>query len=184
MVSNVVSHLSSGMSVRVVRAVRIVCVSTRNFDSTKVRFIVRIGGAIPVSREIVRNVRIKSTSVLEKTTSINEGVRVFSNFRRSAKSVDGVGEGINGISVVEGLSSKNLEKSGVASERRAVVYVLIGLNNPNKLLHGVIEVKLDLVAGRTNGLIASELKLADEVLVRVLGHTTALICVEEHIVNV
>jgi hypothetical protein len=48
----------------------------------------------------------------------------------------------------------------------------------------VVKVELDLVGRRTDGLITGELKLLDEVLVGVLGHTSALIGVEEHVVDV
>jgi hypothetical protein len=48
----------------------------------------------------------------------------------------------------------------------------------------VVEVELDLVGGGPNRLVSSELELSDEVLVGVLGHASALIRVEEHIVNV
>lgn len=61
---------------------------------------------------------------------------------------------------------------------------MIRLHNPNKLLHGVVEVELNLVGGRTNGLVTSELELGDEVLVGVLGESAALISVEENIVNI
>jgi hypothetical protein len=91
---------------------------------------------------------------------------------------------INSISVVERLGTKSLEKKRLALKGRAVVNVLVRLDNPDKLLHRVVEVKLDLVAGRTNGLVTSELNLLDEVLMRVLCHTTALIGVKEYVVNV
>jgi hypothetical protein len=48
----------------------------------------------------------------------------------------------------------------------------------------VVEVKLDLVGRGTHGLITSELELGNEVLVRVLGHSAALISVKEHVINV
>jgi len=58
------------------------------------------------------------------------------------------------------------------------------LNNPYKFFTGVVEVEFDLVGRRTNGFITSELKLFDEVLVRVLGHSAALIGIKEDIVDV
>jgi len=48
----------------------------------------------------------------------------------------------------------------------------------------VVEVELDLVRRRTDRLIASELELLDEVLVRVLGHAAALVGVKEDVVDV
>ena len=48
----------------------------------------------------------------------------------------------------------------------------------------MVEVQLDLVGRRADGFITGELQLLDEVLVGVLGHTPALIGVEEHVVDV
>ena len=61
---------------------------------------------------------------------------------------------------------------------------MIGLDDPDKLLNGVVKVELDLVAGRTNGLITSELELSDQVLVRILCHSAALVSVKEDVVDV
>jgi hypothetical protein len=58
------------------------------------------------------------------------------------------------------------------------------LDNPDELLNRVVEVELDLVTGRTDRLITSELELGNEVLVRVLSHSAALISVKEHVINV
>jgi hypothetical protein len=58
------------------------------------------------------------------------------------------------------------------------------LDNPDELLNGVVKVELDLVTGRTNRLITSELELSDQVLMGVLGHSAALISVKEDIVNI
>jgi len=58
------------------------------------------------------------------------------------------------------------------------------LDNPDELLARVVEVELDLVGGGSNGLITSELDLLEEVLVGVLGHLAALVCVEEDVVNI
>jgi hypothetical protein len=156
----------------------------RNRGTTHISLIVRIVRSVPVSSETNRDIIIKSTGIIEKTTGINESSAISSNGSRAAESMDSIGKSINGISVVEGLSTKYLEKEGIASQGRAVVNVLIGLYNPDELLHGVVEVKLDLVAGRTNRLITSELELSNQVLVRILGHSAALISIQEDIVNV
>jgi hypothetical protein len=48
----------------------------------------------------------------------------------------------------------------------------------------VVKVEFDLVGRRTNGLITSELKLLNKVLVGILSHTSALIGIQENIVNI
>jgi hypothetical protein len=98
--------------------------------------------------------------------------------------VDGIGKSIHGIGVVEGLGTEKPVKKLTALKRRAVVDVLIGLDNPDKLLNGVVKVELDLVGRRADGLIASELQLLNKILVGVLGHTSALIGVQEDIVDI
>jgi len=103
---------------------------------------------------------------------------------RTAKRMDGVGERINRVGVVEGLSAEGAVEHGVAVEGRAVVDVLVGLHDPDELLDGVVEVELDFVGGGADGLVAGELELLDEVLVRVLGHAAALVGVEEDVVHV
>jgi len=98
--------------------------------------------------------------------------------------VDSVGESINGISVVEGLGTENLEQESIAHKGRAIVNVLIGLDNPDQLLNRVVEVELDLIGRRTNRLITSELELSDQILVGVLGESSALVSVQEDIVDI
>ena len=159
--------------------------------ASKIGLIIRVVLSAPVSSE-GRFSQREGSSLLEETVGINErvlanegsGVGSSSKLLGSSKGVDGVGKGINRVSVVEGLGTKNLEEEGIASEGRTVVYVLVRLDDPDKLLHGVVEVELDLVGRRTNRLVTSELELGDEVLVGILCHTTALISVKEHIVNV
>jgi len=125
---------------------------------------------------------INGSRVREETSSVDE---VASNSGLgSTERHDGVGEGIDTISVVEGLSTKGREEGGSRDERRAVVNVGVRLNNEHQLLAGVVEVELDLVGGRTDGFITSELKLLNEVFVGVLGHASAFISVQEHVVNV
>jgi hypothetical protein len=121
---------------------------------------------------------------LEKTTGINVSTRVSSDGSGTSESVDSIGESIDGISVVEGLGTEYLEKESITSQRRAIVNVLIGLDNPDKLLNGVVKVELDLVRRRTNRLITSELELSNKVLVGVLRHSASLVSVQEHIVDV
>ena len=125
-----------------------------------------------------------SAGILEPTRRSDERVGRGSEGCKGSERGMGVGEGINRISVVEGLGSKNTEETGRGRKTGAVVNVLVGLNNPNKLLNGVVEVELDLVGGGPNGLVSGELELSDEVLVGVLGHASALISVEEDIVDV
>jgi hypothetical protein len=98
--------------------------------------------------------------------------------------MDSIGKSIDRISVVEGLSTEKPVQKLVAVERRAVVNVLIGLDNPDKLLNGVVKVELNLVGRRTDGLITGELKLLNKVLVGILSHTSALIGIQEDIVDV
>jgi hypothetical protein len=98
--------------------------------------------------------------------------------------MDGIRKSINSISVVEWLSTKSLVKNLVACERGTVVNVGIRLYNPDELLDRVVEVELNLVGRRTNRLITSELELLNEVLVRILSHTTALISVKENVVDI
>ena len=152
----------------------------RNSEAAEVNLIVRVGRSVPVSSEkrlIIFSSRlvIEGTGIREEAVGINVSTAVRRNSGRAAERVDGVRESVNRISVVEGLGSKNLEEKRVAREGRAIIDVLIGLDDPNELLDGVVEVELDLVGRGTDGLVAGELELGDEVLVGVLGHAAALI---------
>jgi hypothetical protein len=66
----------------------------------------------------------------------------------------------------------------------AVVNVAVRLYNPYEFLNRVVEVKADLVGGRTNRFRASVLELLNEVLMRVLCHAAALISVEVDVIYV
>ena len=126
---------------------------------------------------------IIGTSHLEETRGVDESVGSRC-LLGSAEGVDGIGQGINGVGVVEGLGTECAVKDTSSIEGRAVVNVGIGLDNPDELLARVVEVQLDLVGGRTNRLVTRELELLNEVLVGVLGHLAALIRVQEDVVNV
>jgi len=89
---------------------------------------------------------INSTRHLEETRGGDEAV-LASSLSRATERVDSVRKGIDGISVVEWLSTKDSVKELRSIQRRAVVNVGIRLDNPDKLLHRVVEVELDLVAG-------------------------------------
>jgi len=127
---------------------------------------------------------IDSTSLVKETRAIDEGASSLGNSILSAKSMDSVGKSINGISVVKGLSTEEPVQKLVAVERRTVVNVLIGLDNPDELLNGVVKVELDLVGRRADRLVTSELKLLNKVLMGVLSHASALISVQEDVVDV
>ena len=127
---------------------------------------------------------INSAGVIEETRSVDErvggsGGRVITTERH-----DGVRESIDGVGVIERLGAKGLVEHCVSLKRGAVVNILVRLDDPDKLLARVVEVELDLVRRRTDRLIASELELLDEVLVRVLGHAAALVGVKEDVVDV
>jgi len=125
---------------------------------------------------------IDGSRVVEETRARHE---VSGNgFVLSTEGHDGVREGINAVSVVKGLGTERAEEGGSAGKGRAVVNIGIRLDNKDQLLAGVVKVELDLVGGRTDGFITSELKLFDEVFVGVLGHTATLISVQEHVVNI
>jgi hypothetical protein len=127
---------------------------------------------------------IDSASLVKETRAVDEGASSLGNSILSTKSMDSVGKSIDGISVVKGLSTEEPVQKLVAVERRAVVNVLIGLNNPDELLNGVVKVELDLVGRRADRLVTSELKLLDKVLMGILSHTSALISVQEDVVDV
>jgi hypothetical protein len=127
---------------------------------------------------------VKSTGILEETTSIDVSTGIVSDRSGASESMDSIGEGIDGIGVVEGLSTENLEEESIASQGRAVVNVLVRLDNPDELFNGVVKVKLDLIGRRTNRLITSELELSDQVLVGVLGHSASLVGVQKDIVDI
>ena len=145
-------------------------------------------------RAVVREVNVRSTvnggGVGEETVGIDKvvvgrtaGAPGSSNRVGATEGVDGVGEGIDGIGVVEGLGTKDVEEGALAIKGGAVVDVGVRLDNPDELLDGVVEVQLNLVGRRTDRLVTRELKLLNEVLMGILGHTAALIGVKENVVD-
>jgi hypothetical protein len=147
--------------------------------TTEVGLVVRnaVRGCIP---PLVATGTINSAGIIEETGGINVLINGFG----ASKCVDGVGKSIDGIGVVEGLGAEQAVQELVAVEGRAVVNVLIRLDDPDEFFNGVVKVELDLVGRRTDGLITGELELFDEVLVGVLGHAPALIGVQEDVVDV
>jgi hypothetical protein len=124
------------------------------------------------------------TGIVEKTGTIDKGTGILSYGIVTTERVDGVGKSIDGISVIERLGTKNSVKRLATLKSRAVINILIRLDNPDELLDGMIEVKLDLVTGRTDRFITSELKLLNEVLVGVLSHSASLVGVKEDIIDI
>ncbi len=80
---------------------------------------------------------------------------------------------------VERLLALPLVDDGIRAGHEAVA-----LDNPDKLLTRVVEVELDLVAGRGDGFTTSELEGLNQVLVGNLGELAALISVEVDVVDV
>jgi hypothetical protein len=83
------------------------------------------------------------------------------------------------VRVVEGLLTiPVINNTSVARDERIALY------NPDELLHGVVEVKFDLVGRRVDGFATSELENLNEVLVGHLGKLAALISIKEDVVNI
>jgi len=146
--------------------------------------VVRLGGVGSVPPRSAGGVNILGGGVVEEAGGVDVRAGGGGDGVVRAESHDGVGEGVDGVGVVEGLCAEETVEDSALVEGRAVVDVLVGLDDPDELLNGVVKVELDLVGRRTDGLITGELKLLDEVLVGVLGHTPALIGVEEDVVDV
>ena len=126
---------------------------------------------------------VNCPSHLEETVGCDESIGTR-HLTGATERMNRVGKGIDSISVVEGLGTEGLEEGLSRVKGSAIVDVGIGLDNPDEFLAGMVEVELDFVGGGAHGLVASELNLLDEVLVRVLCHLAALIGVKENIVNV
>ena len=162
----------------------------RKYESTGIRHtrvLIRVqvsglvgGGTVPGTSDV----DVSGTGIIEQAIGIDERVRAIGDGERTTEGVDSVRQSINGIGVVERLGTQSLVEHGTALQRRAVVNVGIRLDNPDELLARVIEVQLNLVGRRTYRLVTSELKLLNQVLMRVLGHTAALISIQEHVVDV
>ncbi len=83
------------------------------------------------------------------------------------------------VRVVEGLLAL------VGADNRVIArHERITLDNPDELLHGVVEVELELVGRGGDRLTTSELENINEVLVGHLGELTTLISIEVDVVNV
>jgi hypothetical protein len=123
---------------------------------------------------------IGSAGFVEETGSVNVLVNGF----RASECMDGVGKSIEGVGVVERLSAEQAVKKLVAIEGRAIVNVLIRLDDPDEFFDGVVKVELDLVGRRTDGLVTGELELFNEVLVGVLCHPSALVGIQEDVIDV
>jgi len=141
-----------------------------------------VGGTLsaPVDGSTGRNVN--RPGVIEETRGRDEITRDGGSL--TTERHDGVREGVNPVRVVEGLGAERAVQDTAGSQRRAVVDVGIGLHHPDQLLTGVVEVELDLVGGRPDGFITSELKLFNQVFMGVLRHAAALIRVQEDVVDV
>ena len=126
---------------------------------------------------------ITRTRIVEHVV-VDEGAGGEGSGFLAAEGVDGIGKGIHGVGVVEGLGTEEVVEELTALQGRAVVDVAVGLDDPDELLNGVVEVELDLVGGGTDGLVTGELELLNEVLVGVLGHAPALVGIQENVVDV
>jgi len=91
--------------------------ASAGLDTAKVglRQGVVVNTTVPVASEVVGDELVHGTSVLEEAAGINERV-LAGELTGAAERVDSVGEGINGVRVVEGLGAEHLEEGGVTEE--------------------------------------------------------------------
>jgi hypothetical protein len=127
---------------------------------------------------------INRTSFVEETRTIDEGASSLGNSAVTTEGMDSIGKSVDSIGVVKRLSTEKSVEELIAIKRRAIIDVLVRLDNPDKLFNGVVKVELDLVGRRTDRLITGELKLLNKILVGVLSHASALIGVQEDVVNI
>ena len=128
--------------------------------------------------EVAALTLVKAIVAVELDLGRNDGVAA----RHALHACDGVARlenrAVEPIRVVERLLALEDIHGGVAGDER------VTLDNPDKLLRGVVEVKLDLVRRGGDRLTARELELLDQVLVRDLGEAAALIRVEVDVVDI
>jgi hypothetical protein len=89
-------------------------VGESTIGGSKVWLVISIVRTIPVSSETSKLRIIKSTGIVEKTISIDVRTGITSKSSGTSESMDSVGESIDGIGVVEGLSTEDLEEDRVA----------------------------------------------------------------------
>ena len=82
---------------------------------------------------------VDGTSHLEEARGVDEA-RGTRHFLGATESVDGVGESIDGVSVVEGLGTEGAVEEATGIERRAVVNVGVGLHDPDQFLAGMVKI--------------------------------------------
>lgn len=127
--------------------------------------------------EVITGALLESVVAVELDEGRNNGVNTGGTLNKGvgvARVKDG---GVPEIGVVEGLLAVVLVDNGVVAADE-----IIALDNPREELDGVVEVHADLVGGGGDALLASELELLDEVLVRALGELTALIGIEVDVI--
>ena len=83
-----------------------------------------------------------------------------------------------------GVAEARVRVAPRAVERRVAVHVAGVLDNPDKLLAGVVERELDLVGRGRDRLRARELELLNQVLVGDLREAAALLRVQVDVVNI
>jgi len=142
------------------RDVRVVLV---RLDLVEIATLANLEAVVAVELEECRDARVLASHAL----NARDGV---------ARLEDGA---VPPVREVEGL----LTLPGV-DDRIIARHVGIALDNPDKLLTGVVEVELELVGSGRDRLLARELERLDEVLVGDLGELAALVRVEVDVVDV
>ena len=133
----------------------------------------------------LHQVEVASLALRETVVSVELDLRRDDRVvaRHALHAGDGVARLEDGPIPPVGVVERLLSLPGV-DDRRVARDERVALDNPDKLLRGVVEVHLDLVGRRRHGLAARELELLDQVLVRDLGEAAALVRIEVDVVNI
>ena len=128
--------------------------------------------------EVITRALLEAVVAVEFDESRHHGVNTGGTLNKRVRVTRVKDGGVPEIGVVEWLLTVVLVDNGIVA-----AYEIIALDNPRKELNGVVEVHADLVGSSRDALVASELELFDEILVRGRGEALALLGIEVNVIH-